>query len=296
MFKPMLAGKCPADLSKINYPVLASPKLDGIRCIIIDGVAMSRSLKPIPNEFVQSELAGLPDGLDGELMIGGGFSAVTSGIMSKAGEPDFIFYVFDWIVDDQRDMPFSERLDLLCENSSMGYAYPGRMDVVDHWEIENEKQLSDLNTENLAIGYEGTMVRDPEGIYKCGRSTTKEGGLLKLKYFEDEEAKIVGFEEQMHNANEPTTNELGRTQRSAHKENLQPMGVLGAFKCVTKDGAEFTVGTGLNSNQRECYWMGRVLLLGHIIKFRYQPDPGGRKPGQKPRIPSFLGFRHEDDI
>jgi DNA ligase 1 len=69
-FEIMLSGKCPKDLTGIKYPILASPKLDGIRCIMINGVAMSRTLKPIPNLYVQERLKNLPNGLDGELIVG----------------------------------------------------------------------------------------------------------------------------------------------------------------------------------------------------------------------------------
>lgn len=55
MFKPLLA--CNADLSKVRYPVYVSPKLDGIRCIVINGIAMSRSMKPIPNRYIQSQIS-----------------------------------------------------------------------------------------------------------------------------------------------------------------------------------------------------------------------------------------------
>ena len=51
VIKPLLATK--AQYDKIRYPVLATPKLDGIRCLMVKGTAMSRSMKPIPNTFVQ---------------------------------------------------------------------------------------------------------------------------------------------------------------------------------------------------------------------------------------------------
>ena len=68
-FKPMLAGKAP-DTSEIRFPIMVSAKLDGVRCIVINGVAMSRSLKPIPNKYVQSVLSHGFNNLDGELIIG----------------------------------------------------------------------------------------------------------------------------------------------------------------------------------------------------------------------------------
>ena len=73
--KPMLAGKATDEqISKLFDKVkemYASPKLDGIRCMIQDGVALSRSLKPIRNEFIQSILSNpMFDGLDGEIISG----------------------------------------------------------------------------------------------------------------------------------------------------------------------------------------------------------------------------------
>ncbi len=97
MFKPMLAGKAPKDLTLLTYPVLASPKLDGIRCIIINSQARSRSMKLIPNVSVRRALEGLPDGIDGELMVDGGFSACSSAFMSRDKViEDFWFFAFDW--------------------------------------------------------------------------------------------------------------------------------------------------------------------------------------------------------
>lgn len=64
-FKPMLAATV-VDRTKLRFPFLASPKLDGIRCIVLDGQVLSRSLKPIRNKFIVKQLQGLPN-LDGEL-------------------------------------------------------------------------------------------------------------------------------------------------------------------------------------------------------------------------------------
>ena len=43
LYKPMLA--CKADLSKLVYPVLVSPKLDGVRATVQGGVVLSRTLQ-----------------------------------------------------------------------------------------------------------------------------------------------------------------------------------------------------------------------------------------------------------
>lgn len=99
--KPLLACPTPANLNSLPYPLFASEKLDGIRCIIKDGIALSRTLKPIRNRYIQSIL-GRPElnGLDGELIVGDPAASdcmrkTNSGVMSFDGEPDFAYYVFD---------------------------------------------------------------------------------------------------------------------------------------------------------------------------------------------------------
>ena len=71
-------------------------------------------------------------------------------------------------------------------------------------------------------GGEGLILRNPDGMYKYGRSTPKEQLSIKLKFFEQDEFEVVGFEERYTNTNEATTNELGYTSRSSHKSNLLP--------------------------------------------------------------------------
>ena len=88
--KPMLAGKCERP-DALSFPVLATPKLDGIRCLKIDGRALTRSFKPVSNRFTRGWIeANLPDGLDGELIVRGTTFSETAGhIGRESGEPDF---------------------------------------------------------------------------------------------------------------------------------------------------------------------------------------------------------------
>lgn len=285
----MLAGKAPEDLSTLVYPVYASPKLDGIRCIINeDGVAVSRKLKPIPNEYVRSCLDGLPCGLDGELMVDGGFNSVQSAIMSRDGTPDFTFWVFDWW-----GIPGGYGARYKRIQDSIGIEMCRHAQTLDHRIICSDDELLEFEQKCLEHGFEGAMVRDPDGPYKFGRSTTKQAILLKIKRFETEEATVIGWAERMHNANELQTDELGHAKRSSAKAGKVSAGDMGALQCRTPDGAEF--GIGIPANHRRGLWERRNELEGQLVTFRHQPDPGGRQPGQAPRIPIFLGIRHRDD-
>lgn len=305
-FKPLLAETA-EDLSALRFPLLASPKLDGIRCIKLDGKARSRKLKPIPNKFVRAWVeSNLPDGIDGELLLRDhrtSFNDVSSAIMSEDGEPDFMFYAFD-LLDGKRwkepeKTPFELRfaaLQTLREREPV-VLWKGieRLVVVPHQLCTTEQELRDVVAMNLSAGHEGTMVRDPQGCYKFGRSTLREGILLKIKPFVDEEATVVGVVEQMHNANEATVNELGYTKRSSAKAGKVGKHMLGALECVTEDGAEFEIGTGFTEEQRIAWW-GSLLgqgLIGRQVKFKHQPPPGGRQPGVAPRFPVFLGWRQD---
>jgi len=285
-FKPMLAGE--VDLKTLNYPVMVSPKLDGVRATFIDGELRTRSLKRIPNRNVQA-LFQFTVPLDGELIVGDPTSKSvfrdTMKIVMAHEEAahDVKFFVFDLVSRDK----FVDRLQEATRIANSSELFV----PVPHIEVHTEAELLHLEDEALLNGYEGLMLRDPHGPYKFGRSTTREGTLLKMKRRLQSEAIIIGFEEQMHNANEATTNALGRTERSSHQANLIPTGVLGAFT-VRDGGVEFSVGTGFTYEDRTQFWRRRHELIGSIITYEYLPI--GVK--DKPRHPVFLGFRMQEDV
>lgn len=289
-FKPMLSGK--ADLDSIKFPVLASPKLDGVRVIVKDGVVYSRNFKRIPNDWCQT-LFGRKEceGFDGELIVGPVtadtvFQSTTSGVMTGAGKPDVVFHAFD---DTDIDDSFSARYEHLkahIQKKCRGI----KVELVPHIHITNIKDLMDFEEKCVAQGYEGIMIRNPDAKYKHGRSTTKEGGLLKVKRFEDDEAIVIGYEELMTN-NEQELDNLGHKVRSSKKEGLAPAGKLGALIVNHKTFGAFKIGSGFTEDTRIKLWRECDELKGRLVKFKYQPS--GVK--DKPRFPVFLGFRNKID-
>lgn len=284
-FKPMLAGTV-RDLSTLRFPMLATPKLDGIRCVTPRGEALSRSLKPIPNQYIAATLRGAAR-LDGELTVGDTFQSSTSGVMSEDGEPDFTYTVFDYISEG---VPYETRMEILktCEKVYGGprlkFLYPEKVPTLE--------ALEAIAARHLEQGYEGTMLRTPDGPYKFGRSTEREGWLLKLKPMEDEEAVVIGFEEQLHNTNAATRNALGRLERSSHKAGKVGKDTLGKLLLASKKWGEFAVGTGFDDALRAKIWANQKAYLGKTVKFKYQNF--GIK--DKPRLPVFLGFRDARDL
>ncbi len=110
-FKPLLSGK--GNLLSIKFPVAVSPKIDGIRVLIINGEALSRTLKPIRNKGISETLAGIPYLLDGEIVAAGGnFQESTHAVMSADAEDDWEYHVFD-LIDPTK--PYSQRYQNLTE-------------------------------------------------------------------------------------------------------------------------------------------------------------------------------------
>jgi DNA ligase-1 len=291
MFKPMLATD--VDLEKLRFPLLASAKLDGVRAIVKDGVVLSRSLKPIPNEYVQKSL-GAFEHFDGELIVGDPrskdvYRETTSHVMSHdKADFDLRFYVFDHVqnVIDR----YQNRLVLV--NRRRPKLAANNVSVLTHNQhvVTCLKTLLECEERMLEEGYEGLILRDPDAPYKFGRSTVKEGYLLKLKRFVDDEAVVIGFEERMHNGNEAKTNELGRTQRSSHAAGKTGRGDLGAL-VVRFGDIEFNIGTGFTDYERQQIWEARDKYIGMSVKFKHFAV--GAKDA--PRHPVFLGWRAEID-
>ena len=288
--KPLLA--CEVPLDDVKFPVYVSTKLDGIRCLIINGVAYSRSLKPIRNKFIQSIIGKQEyNGLDGELIVGNVydkdvFQKTTSGVMSEKGEPTFTFYVFDDFTNNE--VGYSKRLERLLERNL--YGKDGIVTL--HQELYTSKeQVDKLLQRELELGGEGLILRSPNGKYKYGRSTPKEQLSVKLKFFQQNEFEVIGFTERMHNANQAKINELGLQERSSHKDNLIPMNTLGSL--ILKYGDDsFQMGTGFTDEQRQEIWDNRDKYLGKLASVRYMSV--GLK--ERPRIPSFIGWRDEYDM
>lgn len=298
-FKPMLSGKVGDDLAGLRYPLLASPKIDGIRAVVLGGRLLTRSLKLVPNDFIRSVLE-QPcfEGLDGELVAVDeqwcitDFQASTSAVMRRTGQPRVAFCVFDDVT--AYGMPFAARLERVFSRLKDApiSSIPLKITDVPHRTIYAPDDLLEYEAHCLAEGYEGVMLRDPNGPYKYGRSTLREGWLLKLKRFEDAEAVVIDFEERMHNENEAYRDELGRTKRSSAKAGKVGTGTLGALVCRGAGGVQFNVGTGFDDAQRAALWAERDALPGRIVKFKHLPH--GAK--EAPRHPVFLGFRDARDM
>ena len=285
--KPLLAGKF--DSEKAKFPYAATPKIDGIRFLMVGGAALTRSFKPIRNEYLQKILSSnLPDGIDGELTSGSTFQECSS-IMRIKGEPDFKVWIFDFVNPNDEVKPYKERMNELRKFESFNIP---SYEILFPTIVSNQEQIDQLMIKNLNAGYEGLMLRDPNGIYKFGRSSVKENILLKVKEFMDDEAEIIAFREKMVNTNEGLKDNFGRTKRSSCQDGLKPSGTLGGLILRNSEGLEFSCGSGLNDALRDEVWKNKSKYLGKLVKYKFMSK--GIK--DLPRHPVFMGFRDETDL
>jgi DNA ligase 1 len=127
-----------------------------------------------------------------------------------------------------------------------------------------------INTQAVAGGYEGIMIKDPDAVYECKRSVA----WLKLKPFIEVSLTVVALEE--------------GTGKNAGK--------LGALVCEGNDDGKFirvNVGSGLTDSLREDIWQDQMAVLGQVVEIR--ADAATRNQDSEDvfslRFPRFLRFR-----
>jgi DNA ligase 1 len=266
--KLMLAAevKTFSELPDSHYRV--SLKLDGIRAYVAlspEGkpTVYSRTHKPIPNMHIQM-FFGIKQllGCEGELTLKPGvcdFSEVQSVVMSKDKMP--LLFRFNLFPFSPQPFPVGipSGVKFLAER------------------LVNTKDIQSFWEEQTAPGLplEGLMFRsaclDPKEPYKEGRSTLKEGYLIKWKTKKSSEYTVVGFEEAIDKQRYPKV-ELGALVLQDHPAD-----------------PTFKVGTGFSSEQRKELWATRETLKGKAVEVEYM----NLHESGIPRHPVFKGFRDE---
>lgn len=258
---------------------LCSVKLDGIRCYVNENGPVSRTRKPIPNKYIHEMLSReCLIGFDGELIVGDNFQDTQSAVMSQDGEPDFTFHVFDAIYSMGEHLgdaysKWVRRNVLLHRKARVEQLYP-------YVKILPQELFSSYDLFKLALdgsiddGFEGMMLSDPTLPYKHGRSTLKQGYLIKAKPRVDAEGIITGFVEQVSINGEPKDT-LGA---------LEVTMINGKYK-----GAKLNVGTGFTDDERQNIWAIQDRFMGAIVTIMYQ-EIGSKNA---PRQPAFKDLRKD---
>lgn len=182
-----------------------SYKCDGLRCLVFlrDGEVHTASRGggnyDIPATYIRQDeyiikiLTENPDMiLDGELYCHGKNLQTLSGWARKEeliDEHKFLRYHCYDIVNES--MPFKDRVVKLNEFKA-NTPDDSKLTVLEQRLIHGLEEIEAMHNEAVAAGYEGLVIKDPEKEYKCGARDTR---CLKVKKFQDAEAKILGIVE-----------------------------------------------------------------------------------------------------
>lgn len=296
-FKPMKAPNQTVDIKTVKYPLLASYKIDGIRCLFKDGKMYTSALKQFANIQLWNRFKDLAkittkkDAIfDGELFTHDITFNELSGVcrqLDKELPTNLDFYCFDAIHNKEFIQSFQTRITLL---SATGIDYLPHIQIVEQWSVFSPDEVNNLYKNALAWGCDGLILRDPNGKYKCGRGTIKEGLIYKMKPFETFDSKIIGLIQstEVRKDAEKTINELGRSVTSKKKDDRILIKKAAAFVVLYK-GKELKVTIAMTDEEKKDVWINKQNYVGRWIEYK------GMLVGSKdlPRHPTFIRFRDD---
>lgn len=234
-----------------------SEKLDGVRGYWDGSQLWTRGGQRItpPAWFT----AGWPStALDGELWAGHGAFATAVSTVRQTGAGDAAWRQMRYRLFD---LPGHTGIFDLRLAALQQLALPAWVQPVAQARVANQAALQALLRQTVQAGGEGLVLHRGEALL----ARPNMDDLLKLKPFEDAEARVVG-----HVA--------GRGKYA---------GMLGALQVETPEGRRFKLGTGFSDAQRR-----DPPALGSWVTYRYRDT----NPSGIPRFASFLRLRADSDL
>lgn len=313
-FSPLLAPNQQIDLNELQYPLLASYKLDGIRCLLYKGKILSRSLKEIQNKQLKDKLEPLRQFTeDNQIILDGEiyspeltFQEIVSFVMTQDFEdkksikkfgkvleiPKHLkFYGFDCVQNDDFDERFVSRQEAVHMYSA---SFGKIAEALTHTILNSAKDVEEYFQRALADNCEGLILRNSDGKYKFGRATLKENIIYKVKPFETFDSKITGFVQstEVNEDVEKKINELGHSVTSKKKDDRHTIEKCSAVY-VDYEVQELKVTLAMTDEEKEEIWHNQKEYLGRWIE--YKAMRVGMKEGGLPRHPVFIRFREDKE-
>lgn len=246
-FLPMLAQDYGKHAKKIIFPCYVQPKLDGYRMIYnakskrctsrqgktFDSIMSSKLYK---EELVHIEGEVV---LDGELYVHGGtFEHLGILRKKKLKDEDIVtlgkieYHVYD-IIDTS--LTYAERmtkLQNLFENRPFQ-----KVVMVKTTETKTHDEIRLCHEEFVADGYEGTIVRNANGLYRC---KFRSYDLQKYKDFMDAEYKIVDYTYEVDTSGEDMNLVVWICENeNGVKFNVRPQGTREERQWLYKNGLNY---------------------------------------------------------
>lgn len=257
---PMLAQKYTERKHYLKYPCYVQPKLNGVRCVGRRDIQanvnyVSRKGKLFTtlghiNEEVEKFIDSLGPS-DGEIFHPEwSFQEIVRALKKERDTtPELEYWIYD-LVDPKTT--FQERHNKIWKffneysetKNSLGFRTYGKLVEVPTVLIENEKAFKTQHKNYTKNGFEGTILRNTDGLYLL---KYRSNDLLKYKDFLDAEFEIIG-------GKEATGNDSGTV----------------VFRVKTKNGKEFDVRPKGSRELRKEWFNHLDDLIGKELTVRYQ--------------------------
>lgn len=234
--------------------VFVQPKLDGMRCVAIDGKLFSRDGEPILG--VPHIAKAIPPGKwDGELYVHGWtFEQNISVGKSRTPHPlhqQMHYHVFDAINDDPQD----KRIELV-KNTFSSLDIPHIFPVSSYIVRYDKPSMEKIHNTIVSQGYEGIIIRAMHGTYEPNKRSKF---LQKYKKFQDDWFPLVGIDE-------GTGSAAGQA----------------IFICKLPSGATFRCVPSMERNTRRFLFKEKERFIGthkiHVRFLNYTEDKVPRHP------------------
>lgn len=280
--------------SKVEGKKLIEVKLDGVRVLTIvypDGRVdqFSRNGKELVNfPHIKQQFAKTVIGVtepvvfDGEIM-SSSFQDLMKQVHRKSdvAATDSVLHLFDFITleafnkGEWNHTQTERSAKLLAWKDLWSEETPNieivAQELVDLDTEAGQARFREINQQAIAGGYEGIMIKDPEAIYECKRTTA----WLKLKPFIEVSLEVIDVE-------------VGTGKNE---------GRLGALVCEGQDDGRairVNVGSGLSDDQRDAIWADRQSVIGRIAEVRADAVTQNQDGTFSLRFPRFKTFRGFD--
>jgi len=241
---PMLANDFNKHKQKIMFPAYIQPKLDGYRACYNSKTKFCNSRQG--KEFdinrktdLYKELVDITENiiLDGELYIHNGVFEHLGMLRKKKLSNDDIqklneieYHVYD-IIDCEKT--YEQRYEFLSDFFSKNHFV--KIKLVETKMIHSEKELKIEHLDFVKNNYEGSIVRNKNGMYRC---KARSSDLLKYKDFIDDEFEIIDFTSEKDNNNNNLIVWVCQTKSLLHF-NVRPKGTREERKSLYDKASEF---------------------------------------------------------
>lgn len=257
---PMLAHEFTKRGHNVVYPCYVQPKLNGARCLIKKlnhamratsrGGKEYRAIETIKNDLMDA--MDTFDILDGELYNHElSFQEIMTAIKNETDLDINLSRIQYWVYDlAMEGLFFDERYKIISQ--MVAYADSDSIVLVPTYLVHNEQELAERHAEFTAQGFEGTMIRNTDGVYKFKHRSVD---LQKYKDFQDAEFEIV--------------------------DGAEGVGLSAGqcvFVCKTHDDKLFSVRCIGPNSVREEQWINLQSYKRKYLTVKFQALSDGRSP------------------